>query len=156
MPELVRSFKILAFLWHFLSFYSCHSENFMKCSHGRRKYLLQGGATRGFFQIFFQGWPKVVKFVFSLSKLRKQPILTNISKSRGVKAHPASPSDAHECSVCVCALILFLAYLLRKRVCIHSRNVNNKYCIVIVPVEKHLQPVNYAWWQKQHTMFRLR
>ena len=34
-------------------------------------------------------------------------------------------------------------------------NVNNKYCIVITPEEKRLQPVNYAWWQQQHTMFRL-
>jgi len=33
--------------------------------------------------------------------------------------------------VYVYTLILFLAYLLRKKVCIHSQNVNNKYCIVI-------------------------
>jgi len=32
------------------------------------------------------------------------------------------------------------------------RNVNNKYCIVVTPVEKGLQTVDYAWWQKQHTM----
>jgi len=31
-------------------------------------------------------------------------------------------------AVCVYALILFLAYLLRKRVCIPSRNVNTKFC----------------------------
>ena len=36
----------------------------------------------------------------------------------------------------VCAFILFLAYLLRNRVCMHTRNVNNKYCIVITPVEQ--------------------
>jgi len=47
-------------------------------------------------------------------------------------------------AVCVYTLILFLAYLLRVRVCIHSRNVNNKYCIVITPVEQSLQPVDYA------------
>jgi len=47
--------------------------------------------------------------------------------------------------VCVYALILFLAYLLRKRICIHSRNVNDKYCIVITPVEQSFQPVDYAW-----------
>jgi len=56
---------------------------------------------------------------------------------------------------CVYALILSLAYLLRKRVCIHSRNVNTKYCIVITPVEQNLQPVGYAWLLKQHTMFTL-
>jgi len=43
-------------------------------------------------------------------------------------------------------------YLLRTRVCTDFRNVNNKYCIVITPVEQSLQPVDYAWWQKQHTL----
>jgi len=33
-------------------------------------------------------------------------------------------------AVCVYALILFPTYLLRKRVCIDSRNVNNKYWII--------------------------
>jgi len=55
-------------------------------------------------------------------------------------------------SVRMHTLILFLAYLLRKRVCIRSRNVIYKYCI-ITPVEQSLQPVEYAWWQKQHTTF---
>jgi len=36
----------------------------------------------------------------------------------------------------VYAFILFLAYLLRNRVCMHSRNVNNKYFIVITPLEQ--------------------
>jgi len=31
--------------------------------------------------------------------------------------------------------------------------LNNKYCIVITPVEKSLQSVDCAWQQKQHTMF---
>jgi len=48
-------------------------------------------------------------------------------------------------AVRVYALILFLAYLVMKRVCIHSRNVNNKYCIVTTPVEQSLHPVHYAW-----------
>ena len=48
-------------------------------------------------------------------------------------------------AVCVCALILFLANLLRKRVCIRSRNVNNKCCIVTAPVQQTLQPVDHAW-----------
>jgi len=43
-------------------------------------------------------------------------------------------------------------YLLRTRVCTDFRNVSNKYCIVITPVEQSLQPVDYAWWQKLHTM----
>jgi len=42
-----------------------------------------GGGTSGFFQNFSKGEPKVVKFVFSHSKLRKQPFLLIISKSRG-------------------------------------------------------------------------
>jgi len=46
---------------------------------------------------------------------------------------------------CVSALILFHAYLLRKRVCIHSRNVIDKCCIVITSVEQSLQLVDYAW-----------
>jgi len=40
--------------------------------------------------------------------------------------------------MCVYDLILFLAYLLRKRVCIDSGNVNNKYCIVFTPMEQSL------------------
>jgi len=43
-------------------------------------------------------------------------------------------------------------YLLRTRICTDFRNVNNKNCIIITPVEQSLQPVDYAWWQKQHTM----
>jgi len=27
----------------------------------------------------------------------------------------------------------------------YSRNVNNKYCIVVTPVEHSLQSVGYAW-----------
>jgi len=27
-----------------------------------------------------------------------------------------------------------------------------KYCVVITPVEQSLQPVDYAWWQKQHSL----
>jgi len=49
-------------------------------------------------------------------------------------------------------LLLFLAYRLRTRVCTDFRYVNNKYCIVITQVEQSLQPVDYSWWQKQHTL----
>jgi len=39
------------------------------------------GATSGFFQKFFYGRPKVVKFVFYHSKLRKQRLLLKLSNS---------------------------------------------------------------------------
>jgi len=39
-------------------------------------------------------------------------------------------------AVCVYTLVSILAYLLRKRVCVHSRNVIYKNCIVITPVSK--------------------
>jgi len=57
-------------------------------------------------------------------------------------------------AVCVRFDFVF-TYLLRQRVCIDSWNVNNKYCIDITSVKQTLQPVDYAWWQKQHTMFTL-
>jgi len=50
-------------------------------------------------------------------------------------------------------LTLFLTYLLRKRVCLHSLNVTYKYCIVITPVEQSLQPIDYTCCQKQHATF---
>jgi len=49
------------------------------------------------------------------------------------------------------SLILFLA-IFWGRVCIHSWNVNDKYCIAITPVEQSFHPVDYAWWQKQHSV----
>ena len=45
--------------------------------HGRRKEFFQGGGTSGFFQKYFYGGPKQVKFVFYHSKLRKQHICWN-------------------------------------------------------------------------------
>jgi len=27
------------------------------------------------------------------------------------------------------------------------------YCVIITPVEQSLQPVDYAWWQKQPALF---
>jgi len=45
----------------------------------------------------------------------------------------------------VCLRFGFVScHLLRKRVCIDSWNVNNKYCIAITPVEPNLHPVDYA------------
>jgi len=45
--------------------------------------IFTGGAARGFFQNFAGRRPKVVKFVFSHPKLRKQTFLLKIFKSRG-------------------------------------------------------------------------
>ena len=47
--------------------------------------IFPGGGATGFFQSFSRG-PKVVKFVFSHLKLRKQPFLLKFSKSRGERA----------------------------------------------------------------------
>jgi len=46
---------------------------------------------------------------------------------------------------CAYAFDFVSCYLLRKRVCIHSWNVNNKYCIAITPVEQRFHPVDSAW-----------
>jgi len=43
-----------------------------------------------------------------------------------------------KCSVCQWALILFLAYIQRKTICIDSQNVNNNCCVVITSVEPSL------------------
>jgi len=50
--------------------------------------VFSGKATRVFFQNFSKEMPKVVKFVFSHSKLRKQPFLLKFSKSRGKASLP--------------------------------------------------------------------
>jgi len=80
------------------------NENTIECwsqhiwymwQHGRRKDFFQGGASRGFSQNFFQGGPKIVKFCFYPSKLKKQPFLLIISKSREALAPLTPPSDAH-------------------------------------------------------------
>jgi len=63
--------------------------------HGRRKDFFQGGASRGFPKIFFQGGPKVVKFGFYPSKMKKQPFFANNFKIQGVERSPCPPSDTH-------------------------------------------------------------
>ena len=68
------------------------------CGHGRRKDFFRGTTTlEDFSKVFPGGRPKVVKFVFSHSKLRKQPFLVKFSKSRRALAPLPSPSDAHVC-----------------------------------------------------------
>jgi len=61
---------------------------------GRIFSFFQGG-TWGFSQNIFQGVQKVVKLGFHPSKLKKQPLLLIISKSRGGQAPLPPPSDAH-------------------------------------------------------------
>jgi len=58
-----------------------------RCVHGRRKDFCMEG-TRGFFQYFSRA-AKVVKFVFSYSKLRKWPVFLKFSKSMGRLVTPA-------------------------------------------------------------------
>jgi len=50
----------------------------------------RGGAVGNFPNIFSRGGPKAMKFVFYPSKLKKQPFLQIISKSRGAEA-PCPP-----------------------------------------------------------------
>jgi len=55
-----------------------------------------GRASRELPKIFFQGGPKVVKFVFYPSKLKKQPFFANNFKIQGgPRPFPAPPFDAH-------------------------------------------------------------
>jgi len=58
--------------------------------------IFHGKATRGFSKIFL-GVPKLVKFVFSHSKLRKQPFCWNFQNPRG-PSPLFPPSDTHVCS----------------------------------------------------------
>ena len=51
----------------------------------------EGFLPLGDFLEIFQGGPKVVKFVFSHSKLRKQPCFLKVSKSRGGFGLPMLP-----------------------------------------------------------------
>jgi len=53
--------------------------------------IFSRGATRVFFQNFSIGVPKVVKFVFSHWKLRKQPFVLKLLKSKGAKVTTALP-----------------------------------------------------------------
>ena len=62
--------------------------------HGRRKDFFQGGPL-GVFPKFFQGEPKVVKFVFPL-EIKNKPFFAEIFKIQRGLAPPRPLSDAHE------------------------------------------------------------
>ena len=55
----------------------------------------RGGAAGDFPIIFSRGVPKVLKFGFYPSKLKKQPFLLIISNTGGALAPPVLPSDDH-------------------------------------------------------------
>jgi len=67
-------------------------------SHGRRKDFFRGGLQWDFSKIF-PGVQTVVKFVFSHSKLRKQPLLNFQNPGWARPPVPPSPSDAPGSSV---------------------------------------------------------
>jgi len=70
-------------------------------SHGRSEDFFQGRPL-GIFPKFFQGGPKVVKFVFYQSKLKKQPFFSEIFKIQGEPRPPClPPSDIHGWSTCI-------------------------------------------------------
>ena len=58
--------------------------------HGRRKNFSKEAASGIFQKFFYWGCPKVVKFAFYHTKLRKQPFLLKFSNS-------CPPSDTHAC-----------------------------------------------------------
>ena len=57
--------------------------------------IFSGGAVRDFPKIFSGGGPKVVKFGFYPSKLKKQPFFANNLKIQGGKAPSAPPSPMY-------------------------------------------------------------
>jgi len=63
------------------------------------------GGNKGIFQKFFQGGAKLVKFIFSHSKLRKQAVLLKFSKPRwGQGPYFPTPmtEERRQCCVVVC------------------------------------------------------
>ena len=86
---LLRSTWKQGYSWY--GFWRC-DLHFMSCTHGRRKNFFQG-ALMNFSKIFLQGGLKMAKFVFSLSKLRKQLFFWNLQNQVGRRL----PPDAHVC-----------------------------------------------------------
>jgi len=64
--------------------------------HGRRKDFVQGEAPGNFSKIF-PGGPKVVKFVFSHLKVRKQPFFAENFKIWGWARFPHAPLSTSMC-----------------------------------------------------------
>jgi len=62
-----------------------------KTQYLTRQLVTAPGGALGDFPKFFQGVPKVVKFGFHPSKLKKQPFFSNFENPGG----PWPPSDAH-------------------------------------------------------------
>jgi len=71
--------------------------------HGRRKDFFQGG-QEWIFPKFFPGEPKVVKFVFYPSKLKKQPFLPISFQSRGARPSLPTPMRTTRCN-CTLAVL---------------------------------------------------
>ena len=80
------------------------------------------GASRGFSQNFFQGGPKAVKFVFYPSKLKKQPFLLIILKSRGRLA-PLCPSFRRPCFIISQRFSFYTSTIFLWHAVSHSYNV---------------------------------
>jgi len=55
----------------------------------------KGEPVGDFPNFFFRGEPKVVKFVFYPSKMKKQPFFANNFKIQGMARSPCPPSDTH-------------------------------------------------------------
>jgi len=71
------------------------NENHM-LMHGCRKDFSQGVSQERIFPKFFARGPKVVKFGFHPSKLKKQPFFANNFKSRGGQG-PSLPPFRRPC-----------------------------------------------------------
>ena len=68
-------------------------------NHGRRKDFFQWAPLDDFSKIFLGRGPKVVKFVFSHAKLRKQTFSAEIINIQWRSLTPP-PSDAHDPNMC--------------------------------------------------------
>jgi len=73
-----------------------HGIRSLTRSHGRCKDFFQSGGTRG----YFQGGPKVFKFDFSHSKLRKQPFLLKKFEIQGARLPDPFPTPMFTAAVC--------------------------------------------------------
>jgi len=91
------------------------------CVHGLRKEFFQGG-HKWIFQKFFYGGPKVVKFVFWHSKLRKQYFLLKFSNSC-----PSSDTHMLVYRKSSCHTIKYLGNFKRFNTTLNSVNFTESY-----------------------------